>query len=308
MSLAAIGQTIVVMLLWASCFPLITIGIDYAPHLTFAALRAEIAGASLIGLAVLLGKPRPRGARNWLMLGIVGFGATSLGYFGMFHAAEFVSPGIATVIANTQPLLAAALAALLLDERLSIRKALGLALGFAGILAIAAPQLTSSAGNAYAFGFALIIMAALGVTISNVTIKKIAGGIDPLFAMGIQMLVGGWPLVLIAGLTEEPINIVWTWEFIAALLLLSLLGSALVYWLWFKILEDVPLTSANAFSFLIPMFGLLIGALFFGETFGWVELVGITLTLVGIGLVASPHSEEPRRRPAESEFCRERRK
>ncbi|MEL6207256.1 MAG: DMT family transporter [Pseudomonadota bacterium] len=308
MSLAAIGQTIVVMLLWASCFPLITIGIDYAPHLTFAALRAEIAGASLIGLAVLLGKPRPRGARNWLMLGIVGFGATSLGYFGMFHAAEFVSPGIATVIANTQPLLAAALAALLLDERLSIRKALGLALGFAGILAIAAPQLTSSAGNAYAFGFALIIMAALGVTISNVTIKKIAGGIDPLFAMGIQMLVGGWPLVLIAGLTEEPINIVWTWEFIAALLLLSLLGSALVYWLWFKILEDVPLTSANAFSFLIPMFGMLIGALFFGETFGWVELVGITLTLVGIGLVASPHSEEPRRRPAESEFCRERRK
>lgn len=308
MSLAAIGQTIVVMLLWASCFPLITIGIDYAPHLTFAALRAEIAGASLIGLAVLLGKPRPRGARNWLMLGIVGFGATSLGYFGMFHAAEFVSPGIATVIANTQPLLAAALAALLLDERLSIRKALGLALGFAGILAIAAPQLTSSAGNAYAFGFALIIMAALGVTISNVTIKKIAGGIDPLFAMGIQMLVGGWPLVLIAGLTEEPINIVWTWEFIAALLLLSLLGSALVYWLWFKILEDIPLTSANAFSFLIPMFGMLIGALFFGETFGWVELVGITLTLVGIGLVASPHSEEPRRRPAESEFCRERRK
>lgn len=308
MSLAAIGQTIVVMLLWASCFPLITIGIDYAPHLTFAALRAEIAGASLIGLAVLLGKPRPRGATNWLMLGIVGFGATSLGYFGMFHAAEFVSPGIATVIANTQPLLAAALAALLLDERLSIRKALGLALGFAGILAIAAPQLTSSAGNAYAFGFALIIMAALGVTISNVTIKKIAGGIDPLFAMGIQMLVGGWPLVLIAGLTEEPINIVWTWEFIAALLLLSLLGSALVYWLWFKILEDIPLTSANAFSFLIPMFGMLIGALFFGETFGWVELVGITLTLVGIGLVASPHSEEPRRRPAESEFCRERRK
>lgn len=294
MSPAAIAQTLVVMLLWASCFPLITIGIEYAPHLTFAALRAEIAGATLVGVAVLLGRPRPRGTRTWFLLGIVGLGATSLGYFGMFHAAEYVSPGIATVIANTQPLLAASLAALLLGEKLSKWGALGLALGFSGIVAIATPQLVSSAAGTYAFGFALIIMAALGVTISNVAIKKIARDVDPLFSMGLQILIGGLPLAVIAGLTENPLGIVWTNQFIATLLLLSIFGSALVYWLWFRLLENVPLTRANAFSFLIPVFGLAIGAVFFGEALGWMELIGIAMTMIGIVLVVFSGSREPR--------------
>lgn len=294
MSPAAIAQTLVVMLLWASCFPLITIGIEYAPHLTFAALRAEIAGATLVGVAVLLGRPRPRGTRIWFLLGIVGLGATSLGYFGMFHAAEYVSPGIATVIANTQPLLAASLAALLLGEKLSKWGALGLALGVSGIVAIATPQLVSSAAGTYAFGFALIIMAALGVTISNVAIKKIARDVDPLFSMGLQILIGGLPLAVIAGLTENPLGIVWTNQFIATLLLLSIFGSALVYWLWFRLLENVPLTRANAFSFLIPVFGLAIGAVFFGEALGWMELIGIAMTMIGVVLVVFSGSREPR--------------
>ena len=42
---------------------------------------------------------------------------------------------------------------------------------------------------------------------------------------------------------------------------------------------------ANSFSFLVPVFGLTMGALFYGETLGWPEFVGIGLTLLGIGLV-----------------------
>ena len=119
MTIVTIAQIILVMLLWAACFPLITAGIEFAPHLTFAALRAILAGVVLTALALALRRPLPKEGRVWAMVAVVGLGATSLGFLGMFHAAEFVSPGIATVIANTQPLLAAGLAGIGLKERLT---------------------------------------------------------------------------------------------------------------------------------------------------------------------------------------------
>tara|TARA_R110000772_G_scaffold58843_1_gene133344 strand:- start:851 stop:1747 length:897 start_codon:yes stop_codon:yes gene_type:complete len=285
-TITTIGQIIIVMFLWAVCFPLITLGIEFAPHLTFATLRAVIAGLALTALAIALRRPWPQGRRIWTIISIVGVGATSFGFFGMFHAAEFVSPGIATVIANTQPLMAAVLAGVLLNERLTARGKIGLLIGFVGILVISSPQLFSdSRSENYAFGITYILLAALGITVSNVLIKKIAGSIDVLMAMGLQMLIGSIPLAVAAWATEEPTSIRWSFTFIVALVALSLFGTALVYWLWFSVLAKAPLNRANAYSFLVPIFGLAMGVMFYEETLGWSQLVGIILAIVGVTLV-----------------------
>lgn len=273
------------MFLWAVCFPLIAAGFAFAPHLTFATLRALLAGAALVAVGLALGRPMPKGVRVWTILVFIGLGATSMAFLGMFHAAEFVSPGIATVIANTQPLLAAALAGVLLGEHLHLRGKLGLVLGFAGIALIASPQLLLAPAGSYALGVAYIVLAALGITVSNVLIKRIAGEVDAIMAMGLQMLIGGLPLLAGALALEDPSAIDWSLRFALILASLSLLGTALVYWLWISILQTIPLNRANAFSFLIPIFGLTMGALFFGETLGWPEMFGIGLALLGIGLV-----------------------
>ncbi len=287
MTFATIAQIILAMFLWATCFPLLTIGIQYSPHLTFATLRAILAGSTLIALALALHQPFPRERRIWIMLTVIGVGATSLGFLGMFHAAEFVSPGIATVIANTQPLLAAILAGFFLKEQLTSRGKIGLALGFVGILVITAPQLVSSGQENYILGVSYIVLAALGVTVSNVMIKRIAGDVDVLMAMGLQILIGSIPLMLGAWAMEEPTTIRWSLTFIGILIFLSLFGTALVYWLWLSVLKKVPLNRANAFSFLIPIFGLTMGVLFYGETLSWPQLVGIAFTILGVGLVVS---------------------
>ena len=293
---APVGLKIVLaMLLWAACFPLITVGLPFAPHLTFAALRAVIAGATLIILASVMGRPSPPAElRIWAALIVVALGATSLGFVGMFHAAEFVSPGLATVIANTQPLMAAFLAALWLGERVSAAAALGLGTGFAGILLIAAPQLLDGSDQNYAVGVGFILLAALGVTLSNVAIKTIAGEFDVLMAMGFQLLIGALPLAIGAAISEDPFSVAWNPTFVTSLLLLSLLGSALVYWLWFSALATVELTRANSFSFLVPVFGLSLGILFFDEKLSGIQIAGISLILFGIMLVnrARPKDEE----------------
>ncbi len=274
--------------LWAACYPLITTGLAYAPHLTFAAIRAGIAGAGLLIVAALIKAPLPRGRKVWGWLCIAGFGATTLGYLGMFHAAEFVAPGFATVIANSQPLIAAVLAYAVLKERLGARAHIGLTLGFLGVVTVAAPSLFSDDGASTAKGVAYVLLAATGVSIGNVAIKRIASELDPTAAMGWQLLIGAAPLALIAALTEDPLAITWEPEFIASLLGLSLFGTALAFWLWQNALKVLDLSRANAFSFLVPFLGILLGALYFEEAITLQAIGGAVLAVVGIRLVLAP--------------------
>jgi len=284
MTLRKSSLIILVMFLWAACFPLIVAGFAYAPHLTFAAMRAFLAGSALVVLGVMLGRPWPRGKRVWFGIVGIGIGATSLGFLGMFMASEFVSPGLATVLANTQPLMAAAVAIAMLGERLGGRGKAGLTLGFVGIVLIAAPQLQGPAGGAFGLGTAYIFLAALGITISNVLIRALAGRVDAIIAMGSQMLIGGVPLLLGAFLYEDPMSVTITLDFVLILLAISLFGTSLAYWLWSEILRTTDLSRANAFAFLVPGFGLAMGAAFFGESIGLLTGLGILVTLVGVAM------------------------
>lgn len=275
---------VLVMFLWAACFPLIVAGFAYAPHLTFAALRAFLAGSALLALGIFLGRPWPRGMRVWLAIFGIGVGATSIGFLGMFMASEFILPGLATVLANAQPLMAAALAIAVLGERLGGRGKAGLALGFVGIVLIAAPQFQEPAGSAFGLGAAYILLAAVGITISNVLIRALAGRADTLMAMGSQMLIGGVPLFVAAFLYEQPMSVTFSPQFLLILLAISLLGTSLAYWLWSEILRTTDLSRANAFAFLVPGFGLAMGVAFFGESIGLLTSLGIFVTLVGIAM------------------------
>lgn len=282
------AQIIVVMFLWAICFPLIVLGLPHAPHLTFAAMRAFLAGAALLIPAMIMKRRQPETLKSWVMLTAIGLGATTLGFFGMFHASEFVSPGIATVIANTQPLMAAVLAAVILKEYLNGWGKAGLLLAFLGIVLLALPSLLSDAGGTYALGIFYIILGALGITISNILIRRMAGRIDALSAMGWQLVIGSIFLAIIALFTEDMSAVTWNAPFVFSLLGLALPGTALAYWLWYRVLGEVELNRANAFSFLVPIFGLVLGVVFFQEKIGALTAGGIGLTILGIVLVNWP--------------------
>ena len=285
MTIYSVLRLLAVMVLWAACFPLITIGLDLAPHLAFAALRAALAGLCLIALGALCGRSIPVGGRSWILIVVVGLGATSMGFVGMFHAAEFVSPGLATVIANVQPIIAAVLAHVFLGERLKAIGKIGLAVGLAGIAVIALPGLAADHIQGYSLGIAYVVLAATGVSVGNVAIKRLTGQVDPVMAMGFQLLIGAVSLALLSMSTEDVSSLAWSMDFLFVLVALSVLGSSLAFWLWFEALEQVSLNRANAFTFLVPIFGLMIGAAFFSERLEAVQIVGVVLVLSGILLV-----------------------
>src|SRR3546814_7992808 len=104
-------------------------------------------------------------------------------------------------------------------------------------------------------------------------------------AMGFQLLIGAAPLALLSMLTEDISSLTWSTEFVLVLVALSVFGTSLAFWLWFEALEKVALNRANAFTFLVPIFGLAIGAALFGERLAWIQAAGVVLVLVGIVLV-----------------------
>jgi drug/metabolite transporter (DMT)-like permease len=112
-------------------------------------MRGFLAGIALLALALILGRPQPRDLNTWLILTAIGLGATTTWFYGMFHASEFLSPGIATVITNTQPLMAAILATLVLKEGIDWYGKTGLWPGFSGIFLIASPWYMSTANDSY---------------------------------------------------------------------------------------------------------------------------------------------------------------
>ncbi len=149
-----------------------------------------------------------------------------------------------------------------------------------------------------------MLLAAAGITVSNVVLKRLAGTVDGLMAAGAQLLIGMVPLTIIAAVTETPSDVTWSPKFVIILLALALPGTAIVYWLWLSVLETLTLSRANAFSFLVPIFGLSLGIAFYGEALTVSVAVGASLAFLGILLVnrttptTSPIVTEPALQPS----------
>lgn len=276
---------LIVMSLWAACYPLIALGLAEAPHLTFAALRAGIAGAALLAIAVLTRAPWPRAPAQWGWLALAGSGMTGIGYFGMFHGAAFVSPGLATVLENLQPLIAGLLAALVLGERPGPAGWGGLLLGFAGIALIALPGLDAGDGSSLV-GFGYILAATTGVALGNLAIKHLTDSLDAAMAMGLQLLIGALPLSALALAFEDPAAVRWSPVFLVSLIGLALPGTALAFWLWHQTLARLDISKAVAFSFVVPVIGLTAGWLFYGERLSPLALGGAGLSVLGVYLAS----------------------
>lgn len=178
---------------WGSCFLAISIGLKDAPLLWFAALRALIAGAVLLAVAVFRREPTPRGARTWALIAVMGIVNVTLAFSAMFGGLAGLSTGAASVLANAQPLLIVLPAWWIYKERVSARTLAAMGTGFAGLLAVALPSGTGT-------GAWLSITAALAVTAGTLISRQVKA--DVLQVIAWHFLIGGAILAVIAVLTE----------------------------------------------------------------------------------------------------------
>ncbi|MCB1118295.1 MAG: DMT family transporter [Chlamydiia bacterium] len=271
-----------VTLMWALCFPLISTGLSGTSPLWYATLRSLIAGLSLLVPSILFGGWPKLSRKIWLLLIFFGFTYSFMGFGGMFLGGKELNPGIATVLANTQPLMAATMAYFFLSEKLNT---IGF-LGFSGILVIAWPAIFDQTSIGSIKGIEFILIGALGTAIGNILLKKLTNKAPIFFAIGFSFIFGAFFLASAALSIEGALQTQWNSSFAISLLILSIPGTAIATACWYYLLERNPLTRLNAFSFLTPGFGLAIGVIFFRERLSMIELGGVFLIVIGIYLIS----------------------
>jgi len=217
--------------------------------------------------------------RFYLLMGTVGIAAP----FVLYSFAAMHAPASLLSITNaTSPIFGLAWGVLFRDERVTLRKLVGLGLGVAGVVLIARP---AGAVADPLFGWA--IAAALGACclygIVGALIKRFARGATPRgMAAGNQLAAAIVILPLLPFLPPlaEPTPLV-----VANLVALALLASGVAFVLYFRLIADIGAVRALTVTYLIPLFGVFWGWLFLGEALPPAALAGGVLILAGTILV-----------------------
>lgn len=86
----------------------------------------------------------------------------------------------------------------------------------------------------------------------------------------------------------------WTPHFVAALLFLALIGTAVTYLIWFTELQHAPLGSLSAWTMLTPVFGITLGWLVLGDRLSVQQAIGVSLVLTALPVILLPgrHSRD----------------
>lgn len=262
---------------WGACFVAIRWGLRDAPVLWFAALRSSIAGVTLVALAGVQRRPLPTGARAWRLIGLLATTNAGIAFAAMFAGVAGLATGTAAVLANAQPLLILLPAWWLYGERLTVRTAVGLTVGFAGLLVVAVP----AGGGTGAW---LSILAAAAITVGTLLARRLTD-VDVVQTAGWHFLLGGAGLAVVAGAVEGLPRIAWTPRFVLSLAFLALVGTALAFWAWFVETLRSPLGKLAAWTFLTPVFGVAFAFLATAERPGGWTAAGLVLVLGSLWVV-----------------------
>lgn len=273
------------------------------PHTTpffLAGTRMVPAGVVVLLVAWWLGRSQKISWRGWLWISL--FALVDGALFQGFLAAglERTGAGLGSVMIDSQPLAVALMARWLFQEFVGALGWIGLLWGIAGISLLGLPDewiLALVHGDTTWLlqgdpldvilqgGEWLMLLAALSMATGTILINYVSRHADPVVATGWHMLLGGLPLYAISGLWEtqqwQQLGLV-DW---AAISYSTLMGSALAYGVFFFLAAQGNLTSLSALTFLTPVFALLFGNLFLGESLTSLQWVGVSFTLVSIYLI-----------------------
>ncbi|MBR0851967.1 DMT family transporter [Bradyrhizobium diazoefficiens] len=272
-------------LLWSYAFVAGKIGVTHCPPLILLAARFSLAGLLILGATLVRGdwSLSWRDAAIFAVLGIANNALyLGLGYTGL----QSVSAGLGGLIVSANPVFTAALAALLLGEGMTWRKAGGLSLGIIGVTAIVWHRLSVGTDSLHGIVFTLASLAS--IVAGTILFKLLAPKGSLWIGNGVQNLAAGIVLTPLA-LTFADIHAIdVTPSLLGAFAFLVLGGSILAYWLWFHLLKVCGATAASAYHFLMPPLGMLFAFIVLGEHVELRDLLGIVPVALGIYLVTRP--------------------
>lgn len=274
------------VVLWATGFIGARYAMPWAEPFAFLAVRFALAFLLIGLLTAVLGSKKPSRAEAFhaAFAGVLMHGVYLGAVFWSIHRG--MPAGISALIVGLQPIVTAVLAGLLLGERIMPRHWLGLVVGFAGVVIVLWPKIGMAGAGVNAETVSAMLVAVLGMSVGTIWQKRFASGGD-LVAATFWQYAGGTSLMAVAAFATETGTFTLNGELVFAMAWLVLVLSIGAILLLMVMIREGQMSRVASLFYLVPAVTAVIAWLLFGETLTAVQIAGMVVVTVGVGLATA---------------------
>lgn len=275
-------EMLVLAAIWGGSFLFMRVGAPEFGPLPLAAMRVLVGALCLIPFVLRGGAWREAARRPGKFL-VVGVLSSALPFCLFSYAALSLPTGASAILNATTPLWGALVGVLFFGERLSALRWLGLAVGFAGVVILVAERAGVRVEGSTLAAFAVLLATCCYGIAAHLTKRWLAGVPAMVVAAGSQtgaalallpFLVLRWPAVM-------PSAVAW-----GSALSLGIFCTGVAYALYFRLIAHTGPMKAMSVTYLIPIFGMLWGALFLHDPITHAMIAAALVILLGTALTA----------------------
>jgi drug/metabolite transporter (DMT)-like permease len=278
-------------LMWGTSYLFIKIGVETLPTFTLVAARLGIGFVLLASVVAIAREPLPRDPKMYGHLLVMAVVNIALPFALITTAEQSVDSALAAILNGAVPLFVIVIAALFLhDEPITVNRLVGLGVGYTGVIVLVARSLGTGGDSALGGELALIGSTAsygVGAVYARRNVRGLRPMIPALFQVGFAFVI----TAAIALLAERPFEVEWTGRAAFAIAWLGLLGSGLAYLCFFRLLQSWGATRTSLVAYLLPIVGIVAGALVLDEVIDLGVVAGTALVIGGVALVNSRYGQ-----------------
>lgn len=298
MSAASMLRLGLLSLLWGSNFLLIAVALEGFAPLQVLVGRLLLGALALVVILRLSGLRLPTGRSTWWHLTVAAVLGNVIPYYLFAWAQQTVASSLAGVLNATTPLFTLLLAAAARQERrIGADRALGLCIGFAGVVLIMAPWQAANLDAGPGQVGVLAASACYGITFVYQR-RHLTGRGTPPVALAAGQLVAASAVALLAAPALLRAPAAWSLPAVASLVALGALGTGLAYAINFRLVQDEGATNASTVTYLLPIVAGVLGAVALAEPITPRMVAGTAVVFVGIALAQRRLPVRGRRRAA----------
>ena len=275
---------------WGSTFLAIRVGVREVPPFLLAAMRFLAAGLVLYLWMLVHGERSPR-RREWMSAFLLALLIFVFDYGLLFWAEQRVPSGVAAVMMATIPVFMALSEIIILrTQRLTVRLALALLIGIAGVFVLVSNSFNVGGAAIDRSGAIALIFSAISWSIAAALSRKLPLPSSKVMSSGVQMFAGGLLLTLAAAALGEFRNFhpqavsrgAWL-----ALLYLIVAGSIVAFTAYVWLLHHESPTKVGTYAYVNPVVAVLVGYFLGGEALGARTILGTLCVLVSVVVITT---------------------
>jgi drug/metabolite transporter (DMT)-like permease len=296
----------IIYLVWGSTYLAIRIGVREIPPFLMAGWRFTVAGAVMWAWMRATGTPSPT-RREWRDASVLGTLMFLIDYACLFWAEQRVPSGIAAVILAMIPVCITLLEITWLrTQRLTLRLALGLAIGIIGVVVLMNPSASLGEAPLDHRGVIALLVSCCGWSVGTIVTKRLTLPVSKPMSAAAQMLSGGVQLLVLAAVAGEFTHFraqdvssgAWL-----SLVYLIIAGSIISFTAYVWLLHYESPTKVGTYAYVNPVVAVILGATLGGETMSGRTILGTVLILISVAAITTMKRKQSM--PTKPAFSRE---